>query len=344
MKIFSIILSLFLLTWCVSEYRDFHSQKKINNNKALELEYSNTNFSLEDIWYIDWLEIKSTPNLPLLDDLVDKINNAENRVYVQVYIFTEKRLRRAVKNAYLRWLDVKVVLEDNVYLAPTLNNETYRKFNDIWVPVVYSNPHNYSLNHTKMMIIDDEAIISTWNYSYSAFRYNREFFLFISDKNIVDKLVQIFNFDYFWVRDFVIHNNIILSPFNTRNRFESLINWADKSIKIYSLNFSDIEVKNLLIKRSSEVDIKMIFPPKDRISNNFHHVEDLIDSWVQVSFLSNPSAHAKAILIDDKYLYIWSVNFSRFSIDENREVWLLISNKNIIEYFISKFYSDFVVN
>lgn len=30
--------------------------------------------------------------------------------------------------------------------------------------------------------------------------------------------------------------------------------------------------------------------------------------------------HAKAILVDKTYLYIGSINFSRYSFDENREI------------------------
>jgi len=40
--------------------------------------------------------------LPILDDIVKKIDLAENKVYIETYIFTEKRIKEAVKRAYKR--------------------------------------------------------------------------------------------------------------------------------------------------------------------------------------------------------------------------------------------------
>jgi phosphatidylserine/phosphatidylglycerophosphate/cardiolipin synthase-like enzyme len=50
--------------------------------------------------------------------------------------------------------------------------------------------------------------------------------------------------------------------------------------------------------------------------------------------------HAKAILIDNKYLFIWSINFSNYSIDKNREVWILINNSKIIKDFLNIYNQD----
>jgi phosphatidylserine/phosphatidylglycerophosphate/cardiolipin synthase-like enzyme len=40
--------------------------------------------------------------LDLLDEMVSKIDNSKSRVYVEVYIFTEKRLKKALINAHKR--------------------------------------------------------------------------------------------------------------------------------------------------------------------------------------------------------------------------------------------------
>jgi phosphatidylserine/phosphatidylglycerophosphate/cardiolipin synthase-like enzyme len=51
--------------------------------------------------------------------------------------------------------------------------------------------------------------------------------------------------------------------------------------------------------------------------------------------------HSKAILIDNKYLFIWSINFSKYSLDKNREIWILLKNWDIISKFKSLFAIDF---
>jgi len=47
-----------------------------------------------------------------------------------------------------------------------------------------------------MLIIDNEVIVSTGNYSYSSFAYNREFFIQIRDTDFVNKLTQVFDADF----------------------------------------------------------------------------------------------------------------------------------------------------
>jgi len=47
------------------------------------------------------------------------------------------------------------------------------------------------------MIIDDEIIISTGNYSYSTFKYNRDFFIFLDNKTLLLTFLEIFKNDFF---------------------------------------------------------------------------------------------------------------------------------------------------
>jgi phosphatidylserine/phosphatidylglycerophosphate/cardiolipin synthase-like enzyme len=36
--------------------------------------------------------------------------------------------------------------------------------------------------------------------------------------------------------------------------------------------------------------------------------------------MKDPKIHAKSILFDEKYLYLGSINFSKYSLDSNREI------------------------
>jgi phosphatidylserine/phosphatidylglycerophosphate/cardiolipin synthase-like enzyme len=64
------------------------------------------------------------------------------------------------------------------------------------------------------------------------------------------------------------------------------------------------------------------------------------NAWIEIIVLPKYKMHAKAILIDDKYLFIWSINFSDYSIDKNREVWILLKNTDIIDKFLDIFKQD----
>lgn len=341
MKKIILLLFLFLFS-CSNEYINYHKQNQDYNYDNLVIQNEIKDFSYESIWYLSWITLKSTPDLFLLQEMVEKIEDAKEKVYVEVYIFTEKRLRNAIIKAHKKWVDVKVLLEKNVYGATTLNNETYKLFEKNWIDVKRSNVENYSLNHTKLMIVDNEAILSTWNYSYSSFKYNREFFLFIKNIEILNKLHEIFKADFSWIKKNIYHNNLILSPFYSREKLEFILKNASESIKIYSLNFSDESIKNILINKQKEwIEVKIIFPDIKKVDSNKEIIQEFEKAWIQVKLLKKEDLHAKSILIDWKYLYIWSINFSYYSINENREIWLLISNEEIIKDFLKIFLSDF---
>lgn len=333
-----LILLLFFLFSCQNEYVEFHQYKKEQDFIQSEIQ----NFSLEHIEYLPWVQLYSTPDLAFLDSLTTKIEQAQKRVYVEVYIFTEKRLRKALIDAKKRWLDVKVVLEKNVYKAPTLNRQTYQDLEKAWVSVVYSNPENYALNHTKMMIVDDEVILSTGNYSYSTFRYNREFFLFLNNKNILLLFLEIFENDFAGVKKNVYHPNLVLSPFSTRKKLEHILENAQQSIQIYAHNFSDKSVRDLLVeKQKSWIKVQMVFPDFKKVASNDEIVWYFQENNIDITIVDKPEIHAKSILVDERYLYLWSINFSQYSMDKNREIGILLKNEDIIKQFLDMFHTDF---
>ncbi|MBW7954521.1 hypothetical protein H3C61_01785, partial [Candidatus Gracilibacteria bacterium] len=324
-----------------NEYLEFHKTRQIENTSNII--QNKSAFSFKDIEYLSGITLNYTPSLKFLDELTTKIDQAKNKVYVEVYIFTEKRLKKALKDAKKRGLDVKVILEKNVYLAGNLNKETFNELKNAGIEVVYSNTENYALNHTKMMIIDDEVVISTGNYSYSTFKYNREFFISLKDESYKDVFLEIFENDFNGEKFEISKNNLVLSPFSSREKLEYLIQNAKKSIKIYSHNFGDEDIKNILVnQRQNNILIQMIFPDLKKVSSNKEIINDLKSNKIYIKIIDKPEIHAKTILIDDEYLYIGSINFSNYSIDKNREIGILIKNQEIIKNFLDIFNDDFL--
>lgn len=333
-----LIFLIFFLFSCQNEYIEFHKEKEIEKQIQTKID----DFSFEEIKYLSWLTLKKTPDLELLDELINKIDNAKFRVYIEIYIFTEKRLKKALIRAKERWLDIKVILEKNIYLAWNLNKKTFDDLEKNKIEVIYSNPENYSLNHSKMMLIDNEIIISTGNYSYSTFKYNRDFFLFINNNDFLDIFLEIFLNDFHWNKKNIYDANLVLSPFSSRKKIEYLIKNANKSINIFAHNISDNSILNLIIKKKNEwINIKIILPDLKKVSSNKNEIEFLQKNNINLKLIDKPEIHAKAILIDEKYLYIWSTNFSSHSFDKNREIWLVIKNKDIINKFLNIFNTDF---
>ena len=52
--------------------------------------------------------------------------------------------------------------------------------------------------------------------------------------------------------------------------------------------------------------------------------------------------HSKVILVDEKYVFVWSVNFSEYSLDKNREMWIILKNEDIVKRILEIFKNDFI--
>lgn len=334
--IFLIIFSLFY----AQEYIDFHKNNSQNQAYLELLEQQKNNFQLTDIPLLENIEVFQMPDKNLLDQIVTEINSAETKVYLETYILTEKRIQEALKKAFNRWVDVKVLMEKNPYKAYNINNKAFYNLEKSWIIAQWSDSNDFSLNHSKFIIIDDFAYISTGNFSYSTFTKNRDYYIKISDTEIITYLNNIFQADYSWEKKNFFHPNIVLSPYNSRDVFSKIIQSAENTLDIYAQYFSDEDVEFLLQESAKKwVKIRAIIRKSsdDEIDPS---ITTLQNAWVEIFTLSSPSMHSKMFLVDNSYLFLWSVNISSYSLDKNRELWLLIKNPQIIKKMSDFFEED----
>jgi phosphatidylserine/phosphatidylglycerophosphate/cardiolipin synthase-like enzyme len=59
-----------------------------------------------------------------------------------------------------------------------------------------------------------------------------------------------------------------------------------------------------------------------------------------LKILKKPYIHAKILLIDDKFLILSSINLSSNSIDANREIWIILTDKTMIKQLNNIFIQD----
>lgn len=323
------------------EYREFYLQQKQYSYQQEILAEKLSGFSIDEVVPLEHVKIQTTPSKDVLDVVVQKIDVAEKRVYLEVYIFTEKRIFQALKRAKNRGIDVRVILEKNPYKAPRLNDTRYDELEHIGIPVVWSSPDNYALNHTKMLIVDDEVVISTGNMSYSTFTKNRDFLVFVKDIHMLQVFEEVFHGDFKWQKVLPYHENIVLSPFYSRQKLSVLIDSAQTSIDMYFQYLKDDALREHVIKKALEwVKIRIVLDD-DYMREHVDEVQELRSYGIEIDEYDSSVMHAKAILVDSEVLFIGSINFSNYSLDKNREVWILIRDTHVISDFQEVFDSDF---
>lgn len=338
------ILWFFIAFWYFygDEYWKYREAKTSEQKYESQVKAENKSFDVSDIPEISGdTQLYYTPYLRLLDDTVEDIDSAKQRVLLEAYIFTESKMRDAIIRAHKRWIEVKVLLENNPYKAPYLNDKTYKILKESGVNVKWSDPLNYSLNHSKMLIVDNHAYISTGNFSYSLFKHNRDFVLRLDDSELISALGRLFHNDFGHIKQWIIHENIVLSPDNSRDKMTKLISGAQKKIDFYFPYISDDSFESELFKIAQKwVKVRWVVEEKF-YTENPDVVKKFAEHGIMLRPLKKKKLHGKVIISDEKTLYLGSINFSRYSFDENREIGIILRNKNIIEKMQQVFELDF---
>jgi cardiolipin synthase A/B len=278
------------------------------------------------------------PSLPDKDALVQAFDLARERLWVEIYTWTERDTLAALIRAHERGVDTRVILEGNVYGTPRINDDTYDTLKNAGIPVIFADNRKYNFTHAKYWIIDEGYCISTGNLTYSSFQKNRDMIVCDDEKGILSILESVFLADekhIFPVFSTPIPADIALSPINMRSRVTEFIFSAKKSIFLYVQDVSDRELLELLDSRArSGIDVRVCVADNDSY-------EDYSSYQLQSYIMKKPYLHAKAIIVDDQSLMIGSVNLSENALDRNREVSLFFPDDTQKSEILKKlFFAD----
>lgn len=230
--------------------------------------------------------------------------------------------------------DIKIIIENNKFRH---NDKDYLQLierfkNNSNIEIKNDEDLDINFMHAKTFLFDDKFIIQTANLTYSAFFRSSEIFFVWYNKNILKSLKYIFEQDWKWesIDKDKIHPNLLVCNINCRETFENYLSNAKTSIKIFNQSLSDPNITNIL--NNFDWDLKIILS-----DNEYNYSNKEIFDNNELQFLEQIYLHAKSVLIDDKYLIVWSTNFTTNSIDNNREINIVIINNDLINDFNKNF-------
>lgn len=325
-----ILLVLGIIFSSSDEYRIFHDHLQQYKEESLTFTEKKEQFSVSDIDTSSGHTLLITQKDAVLESLVLAIEQAKEHVYIQVYILTEKRLISALKDAYIRGVDVRIILEGNVFWNPRINISTKTQLENTGIPVAYADNTKYRFTHTKMMLIDGRYILATGNYSHSSFTENREFFVVGADTSLFETLKTLFFADFSKEPFFWYHPLLVFSPLDARYKITTLLESATTSIDMYAQTLSDPDIQAILVKKHQQwVRVRILLGNRKKVSSNASDFSFFETAGIPIADPSTPYIHAKSIIIDNKRAYIGSQNFTQNSLDNNREIGILLSEHEI---------------
>lgn len=272
--------------------------------------------------------------------ILDAIKNASQEILVEVYLLSDKEIIQALEDASEKGVNVYIMLEQHPFGGGNLNSFTESEIRSSGIHFKWTNPA-FSLTHQKTIIIDKyKAFILDQNLTASSFSKNREYDILDLNPNDVLEIRNIFISD--WERKSFISTSthLIISPINSRSSITALINGSYKTIDIEAEEIEDNQIISILKEKAKTTNIRIILPSFSQISSNKDVALRLKESGISVKTLSSPYIHAKLMLIDDSKAYTGSVNLSAQSMDENRELGIILSEPNAMKTLISTFNDD----
>lgn len=259
--------------------------------------------------------------------VLDAIRAARRRILLEMYMLTSPDAVAALVAARGAGVDVRVLLEPAPFGAPDANLPAFSALASAGVDVRWT-ARRSGLVHAKLLVVDDRiAIIMSLNLTPAGLGLNREFAITDADPADVRWAQALWNADATGADPGTppAPTRLIASPIDARGRLTAAIETARSSIAVEMEELSDPALlRHLTTALARAVAVTVVAPASDTSAATAAGLRALAAAGVTVRVLPAPMIHAKAMVVDQRIAYVGSVNFTRASLDDNREVGILL--------------------
>ncbi len=271
-----------------------------------------------------------------LSPVLHLIRSARRSLRLELYLLTESSIVNELQRARARGVDVRVLLEQHPYGADRYAQLGYSKLQAAGVSVRWAFESAFTYTHEKSMEVDGTtAGIFTFNFSSSGFLHNREFGLIEQSSTDAKAIATIFEADWNRRATHVSAPDLVVSPYNSRRTFTTLIDAARRRLDVYAEEVDDASIESHLataVKRG--VRVRVIVPAGSS------GVDAIRQAGVLVKLQPTPYVHAKIIVTDGRRFYLGSENISATSLDKNREMGITLDNTTLAGFLEAAFAAD----
>ncbi|MFG2847289.1 phosphatidylserine/phosphatidylglycerophosphate/cardiolipin synthase family protein [Kitasatospora sp. NPDC048296] len=272
------------------------------------------------------------------------INSATKTVDVTMY---ELRDTTAVNDLIARQragVKVRVILDGQ---HTSVNGSAYNALKAAGVGVTYSSSA-FVYTHQKTVTVDGaKSLILTGNLDATYYSSSRDYGVLDTDANDVNAIEQVFAADY--AKTSVTPSdgdNLVWSPTDSQDRLLALINGAQTSLDVEELEFGDQALVDAITAAANRgVTVRVVGMNPSSYGSYFDQVTTAGAQVVTYSSTTGLYIHAKAIVADygtpSAKVFAGSENFSDNSLNNNRELGLIVSDSGVLNTVETTFNTDF---
>jgi cardiolipin synthase A/B len=287
------------------------------------------------------IEVAATPEAGEAP-YVTVLEGAHTSIDLSVYLMGYGGILDALEAKARAGIPVRVILDE--YKRST-NQQYFDRLTAAGAEVHWSDPA-FSYFHAKYFIVDGEvAVISTGNYSKNySIELERNFVATDRDPADVADLVALFAADWAGTdpEPDLACTRMLVSPINARERLLDLIESAQTSLDIESMQFADSEIRAAVAARvEAGVTVRALLADASWIDANADAAAFLQALAVPVRWI--PHLHTKVLIVDGERAYAGSENFSYTSLEKNREVGVVMVEPQSIAPLTATFEADWAI-
>jgi phosphatidylserine/phosphatidylglycerophosphate/cardiolipin synthase-like enzyme len=273
------------------------------------------------------------------------INGARHSIDVTMYEFADTTAEHDLAAAAQRGVQVHIILDKR---EKSINSNSFSYLARNRVKVVWSSSR-FTYTHQKTLVVDgSKAVIMTANLTSKYYPTSRDFLVVDTDRADVAAIAAVFDAD-FAHRSVTLGDgaDLVWSPTDSQARLLALINGATSSLRIYSEEMSDTTVENALIAAAKHgVDVQVCGENEGGEYDGAY--AKLARAGIRISYYSSSTGfyiHGKVVEADygtgHARMFVGSENFSRTSLNDNRELGLIISDPAVLSAMARTFAADF---
>ena len=277
------------------------------------------------------------------NSILDEINHARKSIDLYVYLLPAVEVLTALSSAHERGVAVRVILERDPFGGGNSNQDAYDRLAAAGIAVRWSSDR-FQFSHIKTFVVDQRvAVVMTLNLSWSALTRNREFAVVSTIPADVHEVTRLFEADWSG-QPYRPEGDFVTSPENSRDVFRTLIDNAGESIDIYAEVVRDADMRQRVIDAAGRGVTVRILVPANPTEDALSIYRELERAGVQVRLLADAYSHAKAIIVDSASAFVGSQNLTQTSLDKNRELGIVLTDRPNLDRLGAVFRSDWDIS
>ena len=269
------------------------------------------------------------------EPIIQAIQSARHEVSASIYYLTDRPILNALHAAHARGVNVRVIIEGKPYGMKPWQVRKEEKAIEATGATLHLAPYrfeshgdHYAFQHSKYICTGHECEIGTANFDWSAFHKNMEYLYVTKNSSVVQAVNAVFNADWNNRKaPAFAHRVLVISPGTSAAQLLEVIGQPGP-IDVESEELGPYApILDALSAKGK--DLRLILPANIN-SEDQRNVAFLRQHGCQVRLMPVKPIYEHAKMIVDRSLaFIGSENFTQTSLDDNREMGLLLNGSAV---------------